>query len=148
MATTTPRGFLTGVFPRQLSQMQRELDQLLGGILAPEGSVFAERGWHAPASLWEDERSIYVDIELPGVKSDQVDVTIDGTQMRIKAERKLPDPERKYWHQERIYGVLERVVTLPETVNPDAVEAELADGVLHLKIAKRPEATPKKIVVK
>jgi HSP20 family protein len=142
--TCTP----VAVFPRQLSQMQRELEHLLGGFFGPaDGTTFAERGWHAPASLWEDEGNLYVELELPGVKSSDVDVTVDGTKLRVKAERKSPEPARKFWHQERTYGALERVVTLPETVNPESVEASLTDGVLHLKVAKRPEVMPRKVVV-
>lgn len=145
MRTAVPRGFLNGAFPRQL---QRDLDQLLGGLLSAENASCGQSGWRAPANLWEDEGSIYVDLELPGVKADQVDVTIDKNQLTIKAERKAPEPLPKYSHQERVYGTLQRVVVLPETVNSDAVEAALSEGVLHLKIAKRPEATPKKIVVR
>jgi HSP20 family protein len=145
MRTAVPRGFLNGAFPRQL---QRDLDHLFGGLLSAENASCAQNAWRAPASLWEDENSVYVELELPGVKAEQVDITIDGNQLRIKAERKAPEPQPKYSHQERVYGQLERAVVLPETANPDAVEATLTDGVLHVKIAKRPEATPKKIVVR
>jgi HSP20 family protein len=56
--------------------------------------------------------------------------------------------ERKYWHNERVFGEVARVITLPDTVDPDSVEASLSDGVLHVMIAKRPETQPKKISVK
>ena len=77
-----------------------------------------------------------------------VHATLEKNVLRVAATRTAPAGERKYWHEERAYGQLERHFTLPETVDPDGIEALLEDGVLHLTLAKKPEAQPKKIEVK
>ena len=104
--------------------------------------------WCAPATLWEEEGRWCVEVDLPGVGIDDIDVTLDNSTLRLIAERQRPHAERKFFHQERAYGRIERIIRLPESVNPDAIEAELKDGVLRLSLAKRAELQPKKIQVK
>jgi HSP20 family protein len=102
----------------------------------------------APASLWEEQGRWCVEVDLPGVQLDDIDVTLEKNALRVSANRKPPQEERKFWHQERAYGVIQRQITLPETVDPERIEAELKDGVLRLSLAKRPELQPRKIQVK
>ena len=64
------------------------------------------------------------------------------------AERKKPEEERTGWHEERAYGKVTRSLKLPETIDPESIEATVADGVLHVTVAKTPEAQPKRIDVK
>jgi HSP20 family protein len=134
---------------RPFGSVQREMDQLFDHFFGPNngGSNVASR-WLAPAAMWEEEGHFHVELEIPGVKSEDVDITFEDQALRVKATRKPVETERKYWHNERAYGEVTRVVNLPETADPDSIEAQLADGVLHLSIAKRPETQPKKISVK
>lgn len=134
------------LFPRQLSHFERDMDQLLERFAGNgNGSAAAVS---APANLWEEEGKWCVELELPGVKQDAIDITLEKNVLRVAATRTAPEGERKYWHAERTYGQFERHFTLPETVDPDGIEAVLADGVLHLTLTKKPEAQPKKIEVK
>ena len=132
------------MFPAPLEGMSCEMDQMFDNLFQAGNS---ETGWHAPASLWEEEGRWCLEVELPGVKQEDVDVTLEKNTLRIAAERRTPE-DRKYFHQERAYGRIQRLITLPETVNPESIEAELTDGVLHLSLAKRPESQPRKIAVK
>jgi len=109
---------------------------------SPAAQVFA------PASLWEEEGRWCVEVDLPGVKQEDIDITLEKNSLKLTAERRAPQEERKFWHQERAYGKIERLITLPETVDPDSIEAELKEGVLQLYLAKRPELQPKKIQIK
>jgi HSP20 family protein len=130
--------------PKSLDAMQHEVDSMFDTLLhGPTGKA----SWHAPASLWEEEGRWCLEVELPGVKQEDVEITVEKNTLRIVAERKTVE-DRKYFHQERGYGRIERVITLPETVNPDSIEAELKDGVLHLLLAKRPESQPRKVTLK
>ena len=132
------------MFPRSLDSVGRDLDSVFDTFLhGPNGQA----GWDAPASLWEEEGHWRLEVELPGVKQEDVDVTLEKNVLRIAAERKGPE-DRKYFHNERAYGRIERHITLPETVNPESIEAELEGGVLSLSLAKRPESQPRKIQVK
>ena len=132
------------LFPRQLSHFERDMNQLVEKLAGNGGGPLA----YAPANLWEEEGKWCLELELPGVQQDAIEITLEKNALRIAATRQEPEAERKYWHQERTYGQFERHFTLPETVDPDGIEAVLADGVLHLTLTKKPEAQPKKIQVK
>jgi HSP20 family protein len=129
-----------------LGGMQQELDQVFdrffgGGMAAPRGT------WNAPLSVWEDAERVCLEIEMPGVAKDDLQLTAAQCRLEIVAERKLPDAQRHYWHSERAYGRYERVIALPDTVDPGSLQAELRDGVLTVTMAKRPEAQPRRISV-
>ena len=108
----------------------------------------AANAWRAPLAIWEDEDVFHVEAEMPGVADEDIDVTVEKNVLTIKAERKLSDEDREYMYLERRFGEVERTITLPDTVDATNVEAELSRGVLHMKLAKKPESQPKKIEVK
>lgn len=132
-------------YPKSFENVQREMDTLFDQFF---GGRSTTQAWYAPASLWEDEERFHIELEVPGVEHENVDLTFEKGVLRITAERKPAEEKRKYWHQERRFGRLERFVTLPETVDPESIEAELKSGVLHVTLAKKPESQPKKINVK
>jgi len=141
--TSKPRW--TVAFPRSLDAVSRDVEQAFEQLVSGSGLA---RAFSAPTNLWEEEGQWRLEVELPGIKQEQIDLTLEKNQLKIAAERTAPETERKYWHQERSYGRVERLVTLPETVDHDSIEAELRDGVLNLTFKKRPEAQPRKIAVK
>jgi HSP20 family protein len=115
--------------------------------------VFGEDGllgtaWRGvPVGMWQDDDHIYVEAELPGMTDQDVDITVHNGMLFIRGERK-PSEGRSYLYNGRCYGRFERVVTLPEAVDCESVQAELKDGVLSLTLPKSPEAKPKKITLK
>jgi HSP20 family protein len=104
--------------------------------------------WRAPASIWEADNNFHIEIDAPGVAREGVELTFEKGTLQITLERKAPEGERTNWHNERGYGRVSRTVTLPETVDPETIEAELINGVLHVTISKLPQAQPKRIDVK
>jgi HSP20 family protein len=104
--------------------------------------------WRAPASIWEADNTFHIEVDAPGVVKEDVELTFDKGALSITLERKAPTGERTNWHSERGYGKVSRSVSLPDTVDPETISAELQSGVLHVTIAKRPEAQPKRINVK
>ena len=104
--------------------------------------------WRAPASIWEAENAFHIELDAPGVAKEDVELTFDKGTLQITLERKVPEGDRTNWHNERGFGKVTRSVSLPDTVDPSTITAELANGVLHVTITKRPEAQPKKIEVK
>ncbi len=121
-----------------------ELDNLFNHFFRPEEVAT----WRAPASIWEAENTFHIEVDAPGVNKENVDLTFDKGSLQITLERKAPEGERTNWHNERGYGKVSRSVSLPETVDPNTISAELTNGVLHVTIAKLPEAQPKKIDVR
>ena len=100
--------------------------------------------------LTQDENNLYVEAELPGMELSDLEILVTGNdQLSIKGTRQQPDGEAGVWHRrERMAAEFTRMITLPQPVDPDKVEASLKAGVLTIKLPKREEARPKKITVK
>jgi HSP20 family protein len=122
----------------------RDFDNLFGHFFRP-GEVAL---WHAPASIWEDTSAFHVELDAPGVAKEDVELTFDKGVLQVTLERKAPEGERTNWHNERGYGKVTRSISLPDTIDPETLSAELTNGVLQVTVTKRPEAQPKKIDVK
>ena len=127
-----------------LSAGMPELDEMFKHFFRAEdvGS------WRAPASIWEADNTFHIEVDAPGVAKEDVELTFDKGALQVSLERKAPEGERSTWHNERGYGKVSRSVSLPDTVDPNTITAELVNGVLHVTITKLPEAQPKKIDVK
>jgi HSP20 family protein len=100
--------------------------------------------------MWQDEDSLYVEAELPGMELDDLEIYVTGgNQLSVKGERKQPSIKDGTWHrQERGFGPFSRVIALPMDVDADRVVANLVHGVLTITLPKREEAKPRKITVK
>lgn len=124
-----------------------DVDTLLNQFFGPR-SMGYQNSHFATAGLWEDDAGYHLEIDLPGVHRDDVEITFDKGVLRIAAERKAPEGERNSLAEERVYGRVERTVRLPELVDADSIDANFAEGVLTVSVAKRPEAQPKRIEIK
>ncbi len=130
----------------QWSQLQDEGNRLFGRWTddTPNGTPFPAR------NLWEEDDSLRVEAELPGLSLEDLEIFVTGTdQLTIKGERKANPPSQGAQHrQEREFGSFVRVLTLPVPVDATQVEARLENGVLRLKLPKHALAKPLKIAVK
>ena len=114
--------------------------------------------WSRPAGLyvgydvdiWDDADHIYLEAELPGIKKDEIDISVENGVLTIQGEKKHEEIKKDHTHhiQERYYGSFSRSFTLPSTVDPDKVEATIKDGVLRVTLNKREEVKAKRIEVK
>lgn len=102
----------------------------------------------APMSVWDDAAAVYIEMDVPGISLENLDVSVEKGKLTIRGERKAPERSPEYLHEERFFGQFERGIMLSEWVDPATVEATLHDGVLCLKLAKRPEAQPQKIAIR
>lgn len=100
----------------------------------------------APWAWWEDDAGVHLEIELPGVKKDDLELVVHKGQLQLKCERKAEEG-REYRYNDRRYGKFERTIGLPETIDTENVQAEMRDGVLYVTLSKRPEVQPKRISV-
>jgi len=137
-----------GAFP--LAHLRREMERVLSGLGA-DGPDWVWPGTlrNQPAvNVWETGESVHVELEVPGVKSDQLDLSVVGSQLAIKIERPEVQEEQVTYHRrERPVGSFLRVVELPSEVDPGKVEAELHHGVLAITLPKAEAAKPRKIQV-
>ncbi len=102
-----------------------------------------------PLDMYETDDEVVVKASVPGVKPEELDVTITGDTLTIKGETKTESEVRResYLCQERRYGAFSRSVALPEGLNTDKVDATFEHGVLTLHIPKAEEVKPKTIKV-
>jgi len=128
-------------------EFQRDFDRLVRRFFGP----VAETGW-VPygVDVWEDDDAVYVEAELPGVKPEDVDITLEGSILTIRGEKKDPRQGQTtdYHLRERRYGRFARSFQLPSTVDESKVTANLKDGVLTVRIEKKAEVRPRRIQVK
>ena len=119
--------------------------------LAQDSNGNGHEMWQ-PSGLeaWEDEQNIYVEAELPGVKPEDVDVTLEGGMLTIRGQKKqtLQEKQVQYHYRQRRYGQFIQQFQLPTTVDASKVTANLHDGVLRVQVEKRPEVKPRKVEVK
>jgi len=123
-----------------LSSLQHELEQLFESPLAH---------WAPALDVYEDKDNIVVHTELPGLKREDIDVSLQEGVLVISGERKTGEirNEGEIRRQERFYGKFQRTLTLPAPVAADKVKAQYKDGVLTVTVPKAEEAKPKKIDV-
>jgi HSP20 family protein len=101
-----------------------------------------------PVDIREDDDHVYVDAEMPGFKTDEIDVTIEKGVLSIEAKRVEDEAKEGTTHlKQRRYTRINRRFTLPKTVDENKVNAKLEHGVLHLTLTKREEVRPRKIQV-
>ncbi|MGO9619836.1 MAG: Hsp20/alpha crystallin family protein [Desulfobaccales bacterium] len=134
---------------RELEQLQRRMDRLFQGDFSPEGSPW-QVGVYPLVNLSEDRDHIYVRAELPGVRAEDLEITIQDLSLILRGERKIASEEKQvnYQRRERESGFFRRVLALSSRVQLDKVEATCKDGVLTIKLAKAEEVKPRKIKVK
>jgi HSP20 family protein len=100
--------------------------------------------------VYDQDDRIMVEASLPGVKPEDVDIRVEGNVLTIKAERKQEKDisEDRYTYKERSYGMMQRTLTLPSAVKPEAAEATMENGELKLSLPKAEEARGRRIQVK
>jgi HSP20 family protein len=129
--------------------MRRQMDLLSEGLASnvlrePAAGVFPLM------NVTEDRDNYYVRAELPGLKADELDISVTGNTLSVSGERKIPseDEKARYHRREREAGRFSRIVTLPDGLDTDRVEAKSEEGVLTVVMPKAVEAKPKQIAVK
>lgn len=100
--------------------------------------------------MYQTKDDVIVKAALPGIKPEEIDISVSGDTLTIKGEFKAEEKVEKdqYVHQERRFGQFCRQVTLPVRVKSDKAQAEFEHGVLRLKLPKAEEVKPKSIKIK
>ena len=148
-----PRWGITPWRPfRELEDMERRLDEVFGRPFLPalwRRFPLETRGWAPAVDVFEKADKFVVKAELPGMKEEDVDISVVGDTLTIKGERKAETEvkDEDYYCCERSYGSFSRSIGLPSTVDAKKIEASFEDGVLEVSLPKAPEVKPKKISV-
>ena len=130
-----------------LNQLHKELDRVREGGDSEGSTATAE--WAPAVDIKEEADKFVLLADLPGVKPEEIDVSMEGGVLTIRGEKRTEAKTEKegYKRVERTYGSFYRRFSLPDTANSDAISAKTNHGVLEIVIPKREAVQPKKISV-
>jgi len=133
--------------PTSLGHVFREFDQLL----QPQGALAKNDGriGFNPIDLYETADAVVLEMVVPGVKADDIDISIEGRKlvMRGNNEQVAPAGDRRYWLKDIAYGEFTKTVKVPSGVDAAAIDAKVEDGLLRITMPKVAEALSRKITV-
>ena len=133
----------------ELERMRRDMDRLFQDLT--EGIFREPRAGVFPlVNVTEGGDNYYVRAELPGIKAEDLDISVTGNSLSIAGERRIraEDEKANYHRREREAGKFSRVISLPAQVDTAKVEASCVDGILTVVLPKSEAAKPKQITVK
>ncbi len=137
---------------RELEEMERLFDHILGRTFFPVASRQLDeegRRWTPPIELLEKEDKFIAKADLPGMKKEEIDVSVVEGILMIKGQRKAEHEvkEEEYYCSERRYGSFFRLITLPAAVDSEHINATYENGVLEVTLPKAAEVKPKKVEI-
>jgi len=134
------------------------LDEL-AALQQRQNEVFTEQyrdqelaagAWAPPVDIYETDDDVIVAAELPGIKREDIEVTVVGEKLILRGTRtnERASDDEQFHRMERQYGSFYRAFNLPQVVEPDTISAKLAQGVLQVTLPKRPAAKSERIEIK
>ena len=136
----------------QLPMLSSPLDDLLSGFFVRPMNLEprADRPLQFAIDVYETENAYHVVADLPGIRKDDINITISGAEVSISAEAKRDQGTGSNWKalvSERFAGRWYRAFTLGHEIDEASAEAKYVDGVLQLTLPKSPNSLPKKITI-
>ena len=131
---------------REFGSLRSEMDRLFARSGA--GATLPQR-WSPASDVVETDDAIVITAELPGVKDEDVHITVQNGVLRISGERRLEEEvsEDRFYRLERSYGGFERTFALPPGVSEDDISAGVAYGVLKITVPKPAAPEPKVVAI-
>ena len=136
-----------------IRSLRREMDRLFDDLvpfrLFDEERNIATGVWNPRTDIIETDNDFIINVDLPGVKKQDVTVNYQDNQLSITGERKSEEVKEKkdYLRKERIYGNFHRVYTLPQSIDPNKITANFKDGILTVSVPKTEESKPKQVKI-
>lgn len=146
-----PRGSMSTWSPlRELEEMRNEMSRMFGWPAGHgESDGFFDSLWSPAVDIVQEGDRLLVKADLPGMKKDEIEITLNGDTLTISGEKKRESEQKddNTYRSERYYGKFSRSLVLPSTVDANKIDAVYKDGVLSLTIPKSEEARPKQIKI-
>jgi len=133
----------------EFERLQNEINNLFNFDYQGNRGLF-DRPASPPVDVIEKADLLLIRCDMPGISKDDLDLSLARNVLTIKGEKKSEEgkEDAKKYRNETWSGVFQRTISLPDSVDPNKVEADLHDGVLEITIAKREEVKPRHIDVK
>ena len=131
------------------NRISREIDNMFNHMIGNQRQECCHGDFMPRVNIRENDESVSLTFELPGVNQEDVKVTIENNVLTVAGERKFESSEENdgYVRNEISTGSFSRSFTLPRTVDTDSVTADYKNGLLTVAIARKEEAKPKQIEV-
>jgi HSP20 family protein len=135
---------------REMMTLREAMDRLFDDAFTRPFSMTGNLSALPAIDMYQTDDEVVVKAVVPGVKADDVQISVTGDMLTIKGETRLKEETReKAWHiREQRWGSFERRISLPTDVVADQAKAEFEDGVLTISLPKAEEVRPKTITVK
>ena len=133
----------------EFTRLQDEINRLFDLDFAPVSNGLFDRRVSPPVDIVETDDAYILTCDLPGINQQDLDISIAGNVLTIKGEKKAEkeDEKRRVFKRETWSGNFQRTLSLPETVQGDAIDATMKDGVLSIVVPRREEVKPRQISV-
>ncbi len=133
----------------QFRHLEREMDRMFGAGPWPNGIRAVARGTYPPINVGSSPDRVDVYLFAAGVDPKSLNISIRQNLLTVDGERRLSTEEAAdYYRKERFVGSFHRVITLPDDVDPERVDATYVDGVLRITVKRRESSKPRQIEVK
>ena len=136
---------------REMMSLREAMNHLFEESFLRPGAFGSEEAMlNTPLDVYETDNTIVIKAAVPGVKPEDLDITITGDVLTIKGEYKeeqQQEQKRSYIRQERRYGSFSRTLTLPTAIDSNNVNASFENGVLTLEMPKRQDVKPKSVKI-
>jgi HSP20 family protein len=130
-------------------RIQEEMERISGPRAWPAGIRSVARGTYPPINVGSTPEQVDVYLFAAGLDPKQLDISMQQNLLTVAGERKAPlEKDVDYYRRERFDGAFRRVITLPEDVDPEQVEASYRNGVLEIHVKRREASRPRQIEVK
>jgi HSP20 family protein len=133
-----------------MAQLREQVNRLFEQNLPRTGhEPMSARTWAPAVDIHETESAIVLEVEMPGIKPEEIDIQIVGDTLTIKGERKMAKEakEKHYVRIERAYGAFQRSFTLGLPIEQNGVRAACKDGILEITLPKAETVKPKQVRV-
>jgi len=139
----------------EFARMREEMNRMVGRYIGESGGQFDAglpriEGWIPPIDVSETDEEIVIRGEMPGIAARDLEITITGTTLSIsgKKEEKEEMEQEDFYRSERRFGAFRRVLDLPEAADTERVTADSDNGLITIRVAKKPGQRAKRIEVK
>jgi HSP20 family protein len=142
-----PSNMPSSVFD-ELWRLQQEVDELFGSWSSPLGIRSLPRGSFPAVNVGQTPERVDVYLFAPGIDPKSLDISMQQNLLTVSGKRELKaEEEASYYRQERFAGEFRRVISLPEDVDPERVQAKYVDGIVQIGIQRRESARPRQIEI-
>ncbi|MEZ4264438.1 MAG: Hsp20/alpha crystallin family protein [Polyangiaceae bacterium] len=131
-----------------LPMLDRLFDDVMSGVARPSFGGVGPRLTYSPAiDVRANADEIVLVCDVPGLKREDLQVTLEAGTLTIKGQRRYDGGDKDQVWLSRSYGAFEKSFALPDHIEAENVSADLADGVLTVRVPKKPQAKPRRIEI-